>query len=116
MTVYVLLFSSPLGNPNTPHGTAQTYIGWCRSEYPERRVAKHVRGQGAAIVRAAVEQGLEVRIAAVIPGATRADERRLKDWKKTPRLLARWRERPTYRQSCGEVLPVLFPGYGEGGL
>ena len=116
MTVYVLVFSEPLGNPYTPHGMAQTYTGWCRSEYPQRRYSQHIQGRGACIVRAAVEQGLDVRIGAVIPGATRADETRIKRWACMPRLLARWHRSGKYRALSGQVLPVVFPGSGESGL
>jgi hypothetical protein len=116
MTVYVLSFSQPLGNPDKCHSAAQTYTGWCRSEHPQYRFKTHLRGAGAAIVRAAVERSLDVRIAAVIPGATRADERRIKNWHDMPALLRRWSKTGTYKQANGNILPVLFPGRSEFGL
>jgi hypothetical protein len=54
--VYLLHFIRPIGNPGSPHGMAQHYIGW--SSCPERRINAHVECRGAAIMRAVVERGI----------------------------------------------------------
>lgn len=85
--VYVLRFARPLGDPDNPHGLAQTYIGYCDRGRLEDRIAEHRAGVGAAITRAAVAQGIDFQIAAVLEGS-RALERRLKQRKSAGRLLA----------------------------
>ena len=45
MTVYLLHFEEPIGNPSTPHGKAQHYIRW--SPEPAERIARLASGDGA---------------------------------------------------------------------
>ena len=58
---------------------ASHYLGWA-SDRPgalKHRLREHRTGQGAAITRAAVERGLTLDLADVLPG-DRHEERRLK--------------------------------------
>lgn len=80
--LYMLEFSGKLGGEKH---SAQYYLGFVESDV-EARLAEHRAGRGAAITRAAVERGYELRLVGVIEG-TRADERRLKNRKNHKRLL-----------------------------
>jgi predicted GIY-YIG superfamily endonuclease len=82
-TVYVLHFE-----PAYKH--AQHYVGWTEGDVVER-VAVHLRGRGSPLVRAAVEAGVDVQLAATYQG-TRYLERRLKSWHNTGRFCAICRE------------------------
>lgn len=68
-TIYLLHFDRPLAH-------ARHYIGW--TEDLERRLEKHARDGGAAIVRAAINEGIGIVLAATFVG-TKRDEGRLKD-------------------------------------
>ena len=81
--VYLLHFARSIGNPRVRHGTAQHYCGWAYD--PNERLIEHRAGQGSALTRAAVEQGISFDIVQIWPG-TRAFERLLKRRKATPRL------------------------------
>jgi predicted GIY-YIG superfamily endonuclease len=83
-TVYVLHFE-----PAYKH--ARHYVGWTEGDVV-RRVAVHLRGRGSPLVRAAVEAGVDVQLAATYEG-TRYLERRLKSWHNTGRFCAICRER-----------------------
>lgn len=86
--LYVLRFAEPLGNQSNPRAQAQYYLGYT-SRKPEYRISQHMRGQGAAITRAARQRGIAMTVELVIPGCTRATERYYKQHiKSTPRLLA----------------------------
>lgn len=84
--VYVLELKRPLG---TPRHQATYYVGWCKDNRLEARIAHHRNGTGAAFTRAAVERGIEFDVVLTIPGATRADERRIKNQKNTRRFVER---------------------------
>ena len=82
--IYILEFDRPLHH-------ARYYLGWTKDEYTlPARLKHHANGTGAAICRAAVEQGISFKCIATFPG-TRHDERRLKQYKNTPRLVRRLR-------------------------
>ncbi|MCZ7543369.1 MAG: hypothetical protein M5R40_07420 [Anaerolineae bacterium] len=68
MTVYVLEFEKPLGDPENPRGQARYYTGYCNGDV-ETRLAEHRHGCGAAITRAANARGIAYRIVAVLPAA-----------------------------------------------
>ena len=57
MTVYLLHFSQPLGDPHNPRGQAQHYIG--SADNVAQRVTSHQLGHGAAIMRACKERGID---------------------------------------------------------
>lgn len=61
--------------------SARHYLGWTEN-YPRRRVldrlALHLDGRGACIVRAAVARGITVELVRVFHDETRDDERRRK--------------------------------------
>lgn len=86
MTVYILKFDRPLGNPAQPRGQATYYIGYCSFERFSERMKEHLSGNGAAITRAAVERGIGFRVVAKLWGS-RQLERRLKNYKNTPLLV-----------------------------
>ena len=89
-TVYVLHF-----DPAYKH--ARHYVGWTEGDVVER-MAVPLRGRGSPLVRAAVEAGVEVQLAATYEG-TRYLERRLKSWHNTGRFCAICRERH-HDQAC----------------
>ena len=96
MTVYLLHFTVKLGNPRTPHGEAQHYIG--TSTNVETRLHEHLAGTAAAITRAAVLHGAQLLIVRTWKGS-RHEERRLKRRKEAPRLCPLCREAARQRRS-----------------
>jgi predicted GIY-YIG superfamily endonuclease len=85
MMLYIIEFSPPLKH-------AKYYLGYCADDGLARRFEQHLTGNGAAICRAAVMEGIRLRIVATLPGY-RDEERRLKRQKNTPRLVRQLRER-----------------------
>ena len=75
--LYLLHFDEPLGDPTRPRMSASHYLGWAKAGKLEDRLARHARGTGAAITRAAVERGIGWSVTLLVDG-TRDDERRLK--------------------------------------
>lgn len=92
--IYVLEFERPLGNPDNPRAQARYYLGWCEDDRLEERFSEHLRGWGAAITRAAVNRRIAFEVVLKLPG-DRTEERRLKNYKNTPKLVERYR-----RQLC----------------
>lgn len=90
MTVYMLKFSSPIGNPDKRYGTAQFYLGYCADNRLDERLAEHRAGRGAFITAAAIERGLTLHLVMVIPKGTRKLERQLKNWKSHRKVLNRF--------------------------
>ncbi len=77
-TVYLLHFAVPLHH-------AQHYLGWTR--YPLAwRIDAHRKNQGAKLLRAANERGIEWWLVRTWDGCDRSVERRLKDRHEAPRL------------------------------
>lgn len=73
--VYILELERPLS------GRARFYIGYARDEFSyARRMKDHRKGRGAAFTRAAKAQGISWKTVVIVPEATRADERRWKNW------------------------------------
>ena len=85
--VYILEFGRPLRNPDSPYGQARYYIGYADGHRLDERLREHRTGQGAAITRAAVESGIDLRLRCVF-GGDREVERRLKKRKDTPGIVA----------------------------
>lgn len=83
MTVYLLHFSQPLGDPGNPRGQAQHYIGY--ADNLPQRLTTHRMGDGAAIMRACRERGIDFCLARTWPGG-RQEERALKRRKKARQL------------------------------
>lgn len=79
MTVYLLHFERPLGNPGNPRGQAQHYIGF--TDDLEARLDAHRRGNGAAIMAAVGRAGIGWTLARTWAGG-RDLERQLKRRKK----------------------------------
>lgn len=78
-TIYVLHFDPPysarIGGADRIK-VAGHYLGSCAGD-PRERLAEHVAGRGSPLVRAAVQAGSKIVLAATMPGG-RGDERRLK--------------------------------------
>lgn len=83
--IYILQFSEPLGSARHQ---ASFYVGYCEDNRLEQRFREHLKGEGAAITRAALKRGISFRVLATLPG-TREDERKLKRQKNTPRIVRR---------------------------
>jgi len=73
--VYLLHFSEKIADH------AQHYIGFSDVGI-ERRLKRHLEGNGAKPVRAAVQLGIEVKVARLWPNGNRKLERKLKNRKK----------------------------------
>jgi putative endonuclease len=90
-TVYLLCFNEPIGNPDTPHGTARHYVGWTSNL--EVRIAAHTanlypqEGSGwvARIVAHVQRQGIGFELVRTWPGGYTL-EKQIKSWKNAPRL------------------------------
>ena len=74
--VYLLHF-------DRPYKHAKHYMGY--TENLEKRIERHVRGDGSGLVRAVVEAGIGFQVAKIWEG-TRAFERYLKNQKNACRL------------------------------
>lgn len=73
MAIYLLHFSSKLAH-------SQHYLGFCVDNDPSDRLTTHLqRTKGAKIVKAAIQAGLGVEVALIIPDADRTFERKLKN-------------------------------------
>jgi GIY-YIG catalytic domain len=59
-TVYIFHFHRPIGNLANPRAQASHYCGF--TEDLDARIAEHMAGRGAKIVRAAVAQGITFEI------------------------------------------------------
>lgn len=64
--VYFIKLERPIGNPSNPHGLAEWYCG--STNNLKRRIAQHLSGSGAALLRAANERGIKWEVKLVIPG------------------------------------------------
>lgn len=89
--VYVIEFSSPLGNEKHQ---ARYYIGWCNEGCLDRRLAHHRAGRGASITRYASENGIEMEVVLAIPHAGKNIERAMKNQKNAGRLVAQYKRNP----------------------
>jgi putative endonuclease len=83
MTVYLIHFDRPLGDPNNPRGQAQHYIGY--ADNLAERIVQHWHGNGAKIIAAAVAAGITWSCVRTWPG-DRKLERKLKNLHNAPRL------------------------------
>ena len=82
--VYLLHFTSPIGNPKSRHGQAQHYIG--STDDLDQRLERHRQGRsGSGIVRAFHQAGIEFELARIWEG-DRGLERKIKNRKEAPRL------------------------------
>jgi predicted GIY-YIG superfamily endonuclease len=77
---YLLHFAAPI----CPSHPCRHYLGW--SDDLERRIAEHRAGQGARLTAVAKERGITFTVVRIWTGATRSDERRLKNRKSGPKL------------------------------
>jgi predicted GIY-YIG superfamily endonuclease len=75
-TVYLLHFDGPLGH-------AKHYLGFCENGNLFERIAYHLKGRGSRLVKAAVASGCGIYVVRLWKGATRDDERRLKNHSST---------------------------------
>lgn len=87
MTVYLLHYERPIGNPENKRAQAQHYIG--STPDLERRLRQHRSGRsGAGIVAAFHQQGIKFRVARTWEREDGRDfERHLKTHYKNARLL-----------------------------
>jgi hypothetical protein len=75
--IYLLHSTVPLGT--TGSNAATHYLGYCEEDDLVKRLRSHQSGHSdAAIVRAFVAAGGKLLLAAVWPGRSRDDERRMK--------------------------------------
>lgn len=82
---------------------ARHYTGY--ADDIDRRLNQHRSGTGARLTQVVVEAGHELQLAKVWPGATRLDERRLKNRKNAPRLCPICAERA--RQAAAAADPEV---------
>lgn len=86
LMIYIIELDEPIGNRDNCHGSARYYIGYCDDDHLEQRIAQHRSGQGARMLAACNERGIEYNVILILPG-DRTEERRLKNQKNTPRLV-----------------------------
>lgn len=79
--IYILHFDRKFSKRHT----TQHYVGYCKDGRLSERIKEHRSGKGAAITRAARKKGIGFSVAATMPG-DRAEERRIKSNKNTPRM------------------------------
>lgn len=80
--VYLLHLDRPVSKAHT----SQHYIGWCRRNMLEKRLARHASGDGNPMLRAAKLRRIDWRVAKIWDRETRGFERRLKNRKNAKRL------------------------------
>lgn len=83
---YLIHFERPIGNPDSPRGQAQHYLGYTGKESLKARLARHKSGNGARIMAVVSERGIPWQVARTWSHGTRALERRLKNRHNAPRL------------------------------
>lgn len=91
--VYILKSSRTIGS-TAARGRATFYVGW--AEDLERRIHEHRVGRGAKLTAAFVQAGATLELVYSAPG-TRADERKIKNYKNTRKWLERWQEQQAKR-------------------
>lgn len=74
MTLYLLHFNEPISGGHT----CQHYLGYTTDRL-SRRLLEHANGRGARLTQVARERGIGWSLVRTWPGATRSDERHLKD-------------------------------------
>lgn len=77
--IYLLCFERPYKH-------ARHYLGFAASPTPDERIAEHRAGTGARLLAVIREAGIGFHVARVWTGATRDDERALKDRKSSAKL------------------------------
>jgi predicted GIY-YIG superfamily endonuclease len=80
MTCYLLHFDKPI----SPNHTCQHYLGY--SDNLVERLIRHRKGNGARLVQVANERGIKWKLVKIWPDGDRKLERKLKNWKNSPRL------------------------------
>ena len=78
--VYLLHFDAPISDRHT----CQHYLGYSEDLLP--RIWAHMHGDGARLTAVAKERGIGFVVARTWEGATRTDERKLKDRHAAPAL------------------------------
>jgi len=76
--IYILHF-------DRPYKHARHYVGFTPGD-PQRRLEKHISGEGSPLIKAALAAGISVQLAEIRYGQTRDDERKIKRGKNTPRI------------------------------
>ena len=110
MTVYLLHFSRPIGNPANTRGQAQHYIG--SAEDLEARLQEHRSGRGAKITAYLAASGIDWKCVRIWDGGRR-QEKKLKARHNATRLCpvcaeqARERQRayPRRRSRTKDIIP-----------
>jgi putative endonuclease len=106
--VYLLHFSQPLGNPNTPHGSARHYLGsTCDLE---ARLHQHrYEVAGAKIMQACRERGISFEVVRLW---------RVASWEEQRDLEIRLKRRHEHNYLCplcrhmpGDPLAMLYQGH-----
>lgn len=74
--VYLLKFRQPVGSGKK---FVRYYMGYCEDHRIEERLAEHRAGQGARLTQVASERGIDFDLVRTWAGASRKDERRMKN-------------------------------------
>ncbi len=110
MTVYLIHFDAPLGDPANPRGQAQHYIGF--TDDIAARLDAHRRGLGAALMAAVSRMGIGWQVVLTWEGG-RDLERKLKRRKKARRLCPVCRGRQNIDGGTQMVKKTEEPKIGE---
>lgn len=100
--VYLLHITPPLGH-------ARHYVGYTDDVEPSRRLAKHAKGQGSKMLRAAVSSGRVLSVVHHWPGATRRFEAYLKRRADTPSWCPACVDLPAKRRRRSVPGPAQVP-------
>ena len=84
ITVYLVHFTNPIGNPANPHGSAQHYIGSARDL--AARLESHRTGNGSKLMAAVAQAGISWSCVKVWVNVPRSFERELKSKKHAQRF------------------------------
>lgn len=84
MAVYLIHFSRPIGSSH-PRGKASHYIGYSADDKLSQRLERHATGDGARLMAAVVEAGIDWEVVKTWPNGTRELERKIKSSKNSKR-------------------------------
>ncbi len=82
--VYLVCLDRPIGDLDNPHGHASHYIGWAVDHLDRDKV--HRTGNGCAMLRWCVANGVDFHVTRVWENVTRDFERKLKRFKNAKKL------------------------------
>ena|SRR6266699_1457878 len=90
--LYIIHFTSAIGDLSNPKGHASHYTGCCADDRLQDRLLEHRSGYGAKITQAAVRRGIALLLGATLPGGYIEEKILKQSTKNAPRYCAICRE------------------------